>query len=198
MVLLHGGFASSTVHRGSARLLGAVKVLGKMASAASIVPSASARLLIARLLPNQEDCVSGMGAAARKCATLKAARLVLLHAAVASGMVHMAGVRLMGAPLRHDKGSSTASHTAAGRRRSRAPWRAAPPFLTARASVVNTAVAKGNAGSLTVLIESTAFSRPAGSTVGVGTASTHQDASCQQPSTAQTARSTQFKKQNKD
>ena len=71
-----------------------------------------------------EDCVADMAAAAPNCATLRAARLLLLHVAVAVGMVPMGGARVMDAPPLHDKGSSIALHTAAGRRTSRAPWRA--------------------------------------------------------------------------
>ena len=134
--------------------------------------------------------MSGMAVAAQKCATLRAARLLLNHVAVVLGMVHMGGARLMDAPPRQHKGSSTASHTAAGRRGSRAPWRAAPPPLIARASAANMAVAKMNARWLAAPTRCTAFSRPAGRTAGAGTASTHQDASRLQPSTAQTARST--------
>eukprot|EP00729_Bicosta_minor_P006233 gene6233-biopygen7144 len=52
-------------------------------------------------------------------------------------MVLTAGARLMDAPPRQHEGLSIASNTAAGRRRSRAPWRAAPPPLIAKASVVN-------------------------------------------------------------
>ena len=107
------------MHWDSARLLGAAKVLGKMACASSMAPMGSARLTIARLLLNQEDCVQGMAVAARKCATLRVAILLLEHAAGAIGMVRMAGARSMDAPPRQHMDSSIASHTAAGRRRSR-------------------------------------------------------------------------------
>ena len=179
-----------TVHGDSARLLGAIQALGKMACARSMAPMGSARLTIARLPLIQEDCVADMAVAAKKCARLRTARRLLMPVAVAEGTVRMAGARLMDAPPRQHKDSSIASHTAAGRRRSRAPWRAAPPLLTARASAANMAVAKMNARSLAARTRSTAFSRPARSTAGAGTASTHQDASRLQQSTAQTARST--------
>ena len=262
MVLLHVGFAMRTGQEGFARLLGAIQVLSKTACVQSMAPMGSARLTIARLLLLQEDFVSGMAVAASKCATLRAARLVPKHVAVASGTVRMAGARWMNAPPRHDKGSSIASHTVAGRSapwraapppliakasvanmavaarkcatlkaarlvpkhvavaegmvrmagarwmdapprhdkgssiashtavgRS-APWRAAPPPLIAKASVVNMVAAKRNAGSWAAPAKVTAFSRPARRTAGEGTASTHQDASRLQQSTAQTARST--------
>ena len=57
--------ALSMVHRDSARLLGAIQALSKMACALSTVPTASARLTIARLLLYQEDCVADMAALAR-------------------------------------------------------------------------------------------------------------------------------------
>ena len=170
--------------------MGAIQVQSKMVFALSMAPMGSARLPIARLLPIQEDSVPDMAVARPKCATLTAARRLLKHAVVALGMVHMGGARVMDAPPRHYKGSSIASNMVAGRRRSRAPWRAAPPLLTARASVANMAVAKVNARWLAALTRCTAFSRPARSTAGAVTASTHQDASGQQPSTAQIARST--------
>ena len=161
-----------------------------MAYALSMVPTASARLTIARVLLDQEDCVPGMAVAGRKCAALRAARLLLKHVVVVLGMVRMDGARMMGAPPRQHEGSSIASHTVAGRRGSRAPWRAAPPPLIAKASVVNMEAAIVNARSQAAPTTVTAFSRPAESTAGAVTASTHQDASRQQSSTAQTARST--------
>ena len=181
-----------TGQEGFARLLGAIQALSKMGCAASTAPKRSARLKIARRMLTQEDCVPGMVAATRKCATLRAARLLLVPVAVAVGMVRMGGARLMGAPPRQDKGSSIASLTAAGRRRrgSRAPWRAAPPPLVQGVSVVNTVAAMANARSRAAPTTVTAFSRPARSTAGEGTASTHQDASRLQQSTAQIARST--------
>jgi len=197
MVLLHGGFARSTGQEGSVHLLGAIQALSKMGCAKSMAPKRSARLTIARLLLNQEDCVSDTAVATRKCATLRAARLVLKCVAVVAGMVLTAGARLMGAPPRQHKGSSIATHTAAGRRRSRAPWRAAPPPLIAKASAANMAAAMVNAGSQAAPAKCTAFSRPARRTAGAGTASTHQDASRQQPSTAQTARSTPRRKRRR-
>jgi len=174
----------------SARLLGAIQVLSKTACALSMAPKRSARLTIALLLLNQEDCVAGMAVAARRCATLRAARLVPKHVVVALDMVPKGGATLMDAPPRQHKGSSIAPHTAAGRRRGRAPWRAAPPPLLAKASAANMAAAMVNARLLAVPTRCTAFSRPAGDTAGVGTASIHQDASRQQLSTAQTAGST--------
>ena len=87
MVLLHGGFALRTGHEGFALLMGAIQVLSKMGCAKSTVPTASARLTIARLLLKHEDCVAGMPVATQKCATLRAARRLLLHAAVAGSMV---------------------------------------------------------------------------------------------------------------
>ena len=161
-----------------------------MACAASMAPKRSARLMIARLLLNHEDCVSGMAAATRKCAILRAARLVFKHMAVALGMVRMAGARLRDALPQQRKGSSIASHTAAGRRGSRAPWRAAPPPLLAKASAANMAAAKMNARSQAAPTISTAFSRPARRTAGAVTASTHQDAQRQQGGMAETVGST--------
>ena len=138
MVLLHVGSAMRMGQEGFARLLDAIQALSKMGCAESMTPTASARLTIARLLPSkmacaismaskksahltiarlllyQEDCATDM-VAARKCATLRAARLVLLHAAVALGMARMGGARLMNAPPRQHKGSSIAPHTAVGR-----------------------------------------------------------------------------------
>ena len=150
-----------------------------MACAKGMAPTASARLTIARLLLVQEECVPDMAVAAcaRRCATLKAARLLLMPVAVVLGMVRMGGARLIDAPPRQHKDSSIAPHTVAARRRSRAPWRAAPPLLTAKASAVNMAVAKMNARSQAARSRSTAFSRPARRTAGAVTASTHQDAS---------------------
>ena len=174
----------------SARLLGAIQVLSKTACALSMAPKRSARLTIALLLLNQEDCVAGMAVAARRCATLRAARLVPKHVVVALDMVPKGGATLMDAPPRQHKGSSIAPHTAAGRRRGRAPWRAAPQPLLAKASAANMAAAMVNARLLAVPTRCTAFSRPAGDTAGVGTASIHQDALRQQLSTAQTAGST--------
>ena len=121
-----------TGQEGFARLLGAIQVLSKTACALSMVRTASARLTIARLLLNQEDCVPGMVAAARKCATSRAARVVLTLVAVALGMVRMGGATLTDAPPLQYKDPSIALHTAAGRRRSRALWRAASPPLIAR------------------------------------------------------------------
>ena len=161
-----------------------------MACAESMVPKRSACLTIARLLLEQEDCVAGMAVAARKCATLKAAGLLLKLAAVAEGMVRMDGARLMDASPWQHKGSSIASHTVAGRRRSRAPWRAAPPPLVQGVSAASTVGAMVNAGSQVAATTVAAFSRPARRTAGAVTASTHQDASRQQLSTAQTAGST--------
>ena len=179
-----------TGHGDFARLMGAIQALSKMGCAKSMAPKRSARLTIARLLLDREDCVADMAAAAPNCATLRAARLLLMHAAVAVGMVRMGGARLMDARPRQHKDSSIASHTAAGRRGSRAPWRAAPTPLLAKASAPNMAVAKINVGSQAAPTKVTAFSRPAGRTAGAVTASTHQVASRLQPSTAQTARST--------
>jgi len=189
MVLLHEGFAKRMGHGDFARLLGAIQVLGKMVCALSMAPMGSARLTIAKRMLEHEDCVAGMAVAARKCATLKAARLLRVHAAVALGMVPMAGARLMDAPPLQHEGSSIASHTVAGRRGSRAPWRAAPPPLIAKASAANMAEAKMNAGLLAAPTRCTASSRRARSTAGAVIAST-QDASRQQQSTAQIARST--------
>ena len=189
MLLLHGGFAKRTGHEDFARLLGAIQALSKMACAKSTAPTASARLTIARRMLKHEDCVADMAVAIPKCATLRVARLLLVPVAVAEGMVRMDGARSMDAPPQQHQGSSIASHTVGERRGSRAPWRAALLEFKARASVVNTAAAKMNAGSQAAPTKVTAFSRPARSTAGEGTASTHQDASRQQPSTAQIARS---------
>ena len=178
------------VHGDFARRMGAIQALSKTACARSMVPKRSARLTIARLLPTQEDCVSDMAVATRKCATLRAARLLLKHVAVVLGMVPLGGARLTDAPPRQHKVSSIVSHTVVGRSRGRAPWRAAPPPLLAGTSASNMAAAMVNDGSLAALMQVTAFSRPAGRTAGAGTASTHQDASRQQSSTAQIARST--------
>ena len=194
MALLHGGSAVRMGQEGFALLMGAIQVLSKIGCARSMAPTASARLTIALLLLNQEDCVAGMAVAARRCATLRAARLVPKHVVVALDMVPKGGATLMDAPPRQHKGSSIAPHTAAGRRRSRAPWRAAPPPQIARASAANMAAAIVNAGSQAAPAKSTAFSRPARRTAGVGTASTHQDASRLQQSTAQTARSTPIRR----
>ena len=174
--------------------MGAIQVLSKTACAISMVRRASARLTIAGLLLTQEDCVSDMVAAARKFATLRAARRVLKRVGVAKGMVRMGGASLVDAPPLHDKGSSIASHTAAGRLRGRAPWQAASPALVQGVSVVNTAAAEVNTESQAAPAECTAFSRPARRTAGEGTASTHQDASHLQPSTAQTARCTPIRR----
>ena len=125
MVLLYVGSAMRTEQEGFARLLGAIQVLSKMASAANTGRTASAPLTIARLLQTQEDCVPGM--AAPKCATLRAARRLLSHVAVALGMVRMDGASLMDAPPVQEKDSSIAANTVVGRRRNRAPWQAAPP-----------------------------------------------------------------------
>ena len=119
MELLHVGSAMHTGLEGFARLIGVIHVLSKMGCAKSMVPTASARLKIAKRMLAQEDCATVM--AARKCATLRVARRLLLHGAVAVGMVRMAGARLMDALHQQEQGSSTASHTAVGRRRSRAP-----------------------------------------------------------------------------
>ena len=159
MVLLHVVSAVRMGPEGFARLLGAIQALSKMGCAKSMVPKRSARLTIARLLLTDEDCVAGMVVAAPTCARLRAARRLLLHAAVAVGMVRMGGARLMDAPPQQEKGSSIAPHTAAGRRSSRAPWQAAPPPLNARVSVTDMAVAEleRNAGSLAAATECTAF-----------------------------------------
>ena len=50
MVLLHGGSVERTVHMAFARQMGAIQALSKKACALSMVPTASARLTIARLL----------------------------------------------------------------------------------------------------------------------------------------------------
>ena len=112
MLLLHGDFAVRTGQEGFALLLNAIQELPKTACATNMAPTASARLTIARLLLNQEDCVPGMAAAVPKCATLRAARRVLKHVVVALGMVRMGGARLVDAPPWQHEDSSIAPHTA--------------------------------------------------------------------------------------
>ena len=105
-----------------------------------MVPVGSALSAIAQLLPHQQQKEGAVGivVAARKCARLKAAPLLLQHVVSVASMVLVEHASMMDAPLTYNLDQNIAENMAV-ETRSRAPWQAASPPLLARVSVPNMA-----------------------------------------------------------
>ena len=135
-------------------------------SAASMVPMGSALSTTASPPSMQEEGVASMAVATGKCARLKAAALLHTLVVYVASMVHVDRASMMAATLTPDLDLNIAANTAVEGRRSRAPWRAAPPPLNARVSAPNTAAVQANATLQAAPTRWSAPSRPARRTAG--------------------------------
>ena len=112
--------------------------------AVNMAPMGPACLTSAPLPSKPEAGASRTAVAAGKCAKKKVAPLLRKHAASVVNMVHVELATSQGAPPTPTLDLCIAPNTAA-ERRSRAPWRDAPPTLTPRGSAQNTVAVQASA-----------------------------------------------------
>ena len=154
--------------RRSAQLQDVVQLLMLVDSARSTALMGSARSAIAPLPPDQskKETATGIaGTATRKCARRKVALHLRKHVVSVESMVLKDSANLLAAPPTLSIVDLHIATFTAVERRSRAPWRAAPPPLPPEASARNMAVVQVNAGSQAAPTSWSAGSRPAGRTV---------------------------------